>query len=140
MAKQVLNTLKLQIAGGAATPAPPLGPVLGQAGVNISDFVTKFNAGTQEMRGETVSVLMTVYADRTYDYILKSPPASSLLTKAAGIQKGSGVPNKKKAGSVTKAQVKEIAERKLPDLNAHDVEAAVKIVEGTARSMGIEVK
>ena len=140
MAKQVLKTLKLQIAGGAATPAPPLGPVLGQAGVNISDFVTKFNAGTLEMRGETVSVLMTVYADRTYDYILKSPPASSLLTKAAGIQKGSGVPNKKKAGSVTKAQVKEIAERKLPDLNAHDVEAAVKIVEGTARSMGIEVK
>ena len=139
MAKKISKTLKLQITGGTATPAPPLGPVLGQAGVNIGDFVTKFNAATQDSRGEKVSVVLTVYEDRTYDFVLKSPPASSLLTKAAGIQKGSGNPLKK-VGSVTKAQIKEIAERKMPDLNAHDIEAAMKIVEGTARSMGIDVK
>lgn len=139
MAKKISKTLKLQITGGTATPAPPLGPVLGQAGVNIGDFVTKFNAATQDSRGEKVSVVLTVYEDRTYDFVLKSPPASSLLTKAAGVPKGSGNPLKK-VGSVTKAQVREIAERKLPDLNAHDVEAAMKIIEGTARSMGIDVK
>ncbi len=139
MAKKISKTLKLQITGGTATPAPPLGPVLGQAGVNIGDFVTKFNAATQASRGEKVSVVLTVYEDRTYDFILKSPPASSLLTKAAGIQKGSGNPLKI-VGSVTKAQLKEIAERKMPDLNAHDIDAAMKIVAGTARSMGIEVK
>lgn len=125
--------------GGTATPAPPLGPVLGQAGVNIGDFVTKFNAATQDVRGEKVSVVLTVFEDRTYDFVLKSAPASSLLTKAAGIQKGSGNPLKI-VGSVTKAQVKEIAEKKLPDLNAHDIDAAMKIIEGTARSMGISVK
>ena len=139
MAKKISKTLKLQITGGTATPAPPLGPVLGQAGVNIGDFVTKFNAATQDVRGEKVSVVLTVFEDRTYDFVLKSAPASSLLTKAAGIQKGSGNPLKK-VGSVTKAQVREIAEKKLPDLNAHDIEAAMKIIEGTARSMGIDVK
>ena len=139
MAKKISKTLKLQIMGGTATPAPPLGPVLGQAGVNIGDFVTKFNAATQDVRGEKVSVVLTVFEDRTYDFVLKSAPASSLLTKAAGIQKGSGNPLKI-VGTVTKAQVKEIAEKKLPDLNAHDIDAAMKIIEGTARSMGISVK
>lgn len=139
MAKKISKTLKLQITGGTATPAPPLGPVLGQAGVNIGDFVTKFNAATQDVRGEKVSVVLTVFEDRTYDFVLKSAPASSLLTKAAGIQKGSGNPLKI-VGTVTKAQVKEIAEKKLPDLNAHDIDAAMKIIEGTARSMGISVK
>ncbi len=138
MAKKISKTLKLQITGGTATPAPPLGPVLGQAGVNIGDFVTKFNAATQDVRGEKVSVVLTVFEDRTYNFVLKSPPASSLLTKAAGIQKGSGNPLKK-VGSVTKKQIEEIAERKMPDLNAHDIKAAMKIIEGTARSMGIEV-
>mgnify|MGYP001602530911 FL=1 len=139
MAKKILKTLKLQAPAGAATPAPPLGPILGQAGVNIGDFVQKFNAATQEMRGDTVSVLVTVYEDRSYTFVLKSPPASSLLTKAAGISKGSGNPLKK-VGSITKAQLREIAERKMPDLNAHDIEAAMKIVAGSARSMGIDVK
>lgn len=139
MAKKILKTLKLQIAGGAATPAPPLGPALGQAGVNIGDFVTKFNAATQAMRGETVSVVLTVFEDRSYDFVLKSPPASSLLVKAAGVEKGSGNPLKP-VGSVTKAQVREIAERKMADLNAHDIDAAMKIIEGSARSMGIQVK
>ena len=138
MAKKISKTLKLQITGGTATPAPPLGPVLGQAGVNIGDFVTKFNAATQDVRGEKVSVVLTVFEDRTYNFVLKSPPASSLLTKAAGIQKGSGNPLKK-VGSITKKQIEEIAERKMPDLNAHDIKAAMKIIEGTARSMGIEV-
>lgn len=139
MAKKILKTLKLQAPAGAATPAPPLGPILGQAGVNIGDFVQKFNAATQEMRGDIVSVLVTVFEDRSYDFVLKSPPASSLLTKAAGISKGSGNPTKK-VGSITKAQLREIAERKMPDLNAHDIDAAMKIVAGSARSMGIDVK
>lgn len=139
MAKKILKTLKLQAPGGAATPAPPLGPILGQAGVNIGDFVQKFNAATQEMRGDTVSVLVTVFEDRSYDFILKSPPVASLLTKAAGIGKGSGNPTKK-VGSITKVQLREIAERKMPDLNAHDIDAAMKTVEGSARSMGIDVK
>jgi large subunit ribosomal protein L11 len=139
MAKKILKTLKLQIPGGTATPAPPLGPVLGQAGVNIGDFVTKFNAATQDMRGETVSVVLTVFDDRSFSFILKSPPASSLLAKAAGVPKGSGNPLKP-VGKVTKQQVREIAQRKMPDLNAHDIEAAMKIIEGSARSMGIEVR
>ncbi len=139
MAKKILKTLKLQAPAGAATPAPPLGPILGQAGVNIGDFVQKFNAATQEMRGDTVSVLVTVFEDRSYDFVLKSPPVSSLLTKAAGISKGSGNPLKK-VGSITKAQLREIAERKMPDLNAHDIDAAMKIVAGSARSMGVDVK
>lgn len=139
MAKKITKTLKLQIAGGTATPAPPLGPVLGQAGVNIGDFVTKFNAATQENRGEKVSVVLTVYEDRTFSFILKSPPVSSLLAKAAGVEKGSGNPLKP-VGKVTKQQIREIAERKMPDLNAHDIDAAMKTVEGSARSMGIEVR
>jgi large subunit ribosomal protein L11 len=139
MAKKIAKTLKLQIPGGTATPAPPLGPILGQAGVNIGDFVQKFNAATAEMRGETVSVVLTVFEDRTYDFILKSSPASSLLAKAAGVEKGSGNPLKP-VGSVTRAQVREIAEKKMADLNAHDINAAMKIIEGSARSMGIEVK
>ncbi len=139
MAKKVAKTLKLQARGGAATPAPPLGPILGQAGVNIGDFVQKFNAATQDMKGDTVSVVVTVYEDRSYDFVLKSPPAASLLTKAAGIEKGSGNPLKP-VGKVTKAQVREIAERKMADLNAHDINAAMKIIEGSARSMGIEVR
>ncbi len=139
MAKKITKTLKLQAPGGAATPAPPLGPILGQAGVNIGDFIQKFNAATAEMRGTTVSVVLTVYEDRTYDFILKSSPASSLLAKAAGVSKGSGNPLKK-VGSVTKAQVREIAETKMADLNAHDIDAAMKIIEGSARSMGIDVK
>jgi large subunit ribosomal protein L11 len=139
MAKKITKTLKLQAPGGAATPAPPLGPILGQAGVNIGDFVQKFNAATAEMRGSTVSVVLTVYEDRSYDFILKSSPASSLLTKAAGIAKGSGNPTKI-VGTVTKAQVREIAETKMADLNAHDIDAAMKIIEGSARSMGIAVK
>jgi large subunit ribosomal protein L11 len=139
MAKKILKTLKLQIPGGTATSAPPLGPVLGQAGVNIGDFVTKFNAATQDMRGETVSVVLTVFDDRSFSFILKSPPASSLLAKAAGVPKGSGNPLKP-VGKVTKQQVREIAQRKMPDLNAHDIEAAMKIIEGSARSMGIEVR
>jgi large subunit ribosomal protein L11 len=113
--------------------------VLGQAGVNIGDFVTKFNAATQDMRGETVSVVLTVFDDRSFSFILKSPPASSLLAKAAGVPKGSGNPLKP-VGKVTKQQVREIAQRKMPDLNAHDIEAAMKIIEGSARSMGIEVR
>lgn len=139
MAKKITKTLKLQAPGGAATPAPPLGPILGQAGVNIGDFVQKFNAATAEMRGTTVSVVLNVYEDRTYDFVLKSSPASSLLLKAAGIEKGSGNPLKI-VGTVTKAQVREIAEKKMADLNAHDIDAAMKIVEGSARSMGIQVK
>jgi large subunit ribosomal protein L11 len=139
MAKKITKTLKLQAPGGAATPAPPLGPILGQAGVNIGDFIQKFNAATAEMRGTTVSVVLTVYEDRTYDFILKSSPASSLLAKAAGIEKGSGNPTKK-VGSVTKAQIREIAETKMADLNAHDIEAAMRTIEGSARSMGIDVK
>ncbi len=139
MAKKITKTLKMQAPGGAATPAPPLGPILGQAGVNIGDFIQKFNAATAEMRGTTVSVVLTVYEDRTYDFILKSSPASSLLAKAAGVPKGSGNPLKK-VGSVTKAQIREIAETKMADLNAHDIDAAMKIIEGSARSMGIDVK
>lgn len=139
MAKKITKTIKLQAPGGAATPAPPLGPILGQAGVNIGDFVQKFNAATAEMRGTTVSVVLNVYEDRSYDFILKSSPASSLLTKAAGIEKGSGNPTKI-VGTVTKAQVREIAEKKMADLNAHDIDAAMKIIEGSARSMGIAVK
>lgn len=139
MAKKITKTIKLQAPGGAATPAPPLGPILGQAGVNIGDFVQKFNAATAEMRGQTVSVVLNVYEDRSYDFVLKSSPASSLLIKAAGIQKGSGNPTKI-VGTVTKAQVKEIAEKKMADLNAHDIDAAMKIIEGSARSMGIQMK
>lgn len=140
MAKKVTKKIKLQISAGKATPAPPLGPALGQAGVNIGDFVTKFNAATQKMIGDTVSVVVHVYEDRTFDFLIKTPPASSLIKKAAGVEKGSGKNAVTKAGKITKAQLREIAEKKLVDLNAHSVEQAMKIIEGTAKSMGIDVK
>lgn len=139
MAKNITKKIKLQAMGGMATPAPPLGPALGQAGVNISDFVQKFNAATAEMKGEKVGVKITVYEDRSYDFYVTTPPTTDLLLKAAGIEKGSGKPRTSKAGKVTRAQVQAIAERKMPDLNANTIEAAMKIVEGSARSAGIEV-
>ena len=140
MAKKVMKKIKVQIPGGQATPAPPLGPALGQAGINIGDFVNQFNEKTQEMRGDTVPVVISVYEDRSFDFVLKSPPASSLILKAIGKDKGSGEVPKKKVGTITKKQLEEIAERKKDDLNANDVDAAVKILAGTARSMGVDVK
>jgi large subunit ribosomal protein L11 len=140
MAKKVTGYVKLQIPAGKATPAPPVGPALGQAGVNIMDFCKTFNARTQAQEGLIIPVVITVYSDRSYTFITKTPPAAVLLLKAAGIQKGSGVPNRNKVGKVTKQQVEEIAKTKLPDLNAGSLEAAMRIVEGTARSMGIEVQ
>lgn len=139
MAKKVVGYIKLQITGGQATPAPPVGPALGQAGVNIMDFVKAFNARTANMMGTVVPVVITVYSDRSYTFITKTPPAPILLLKAAGVPKGSPKPNRDKVGKVTKAQVEEIAKVKMPDLNAASVEAAVRMIEGTARSMGIEV-
>jgi len=140
MAKKVMRRLKLAIEGGKANPAPPIGPALGQAKVNIGEFVTRFNEGTKEMSGELVPVVITVYEDRTFTLRFKSPPAAHLLLKAAGIEKGSGKSAQAKAGSVTRAQIKQIAEKKLKDLSANDVTAAMKIIEGSARSMGIDVK
>jgi large subunit ribosomal protein L11 len=140
MAKKITGMIKLQIPAGAATPAPPVGPALGQAGVNIMDFVKNFNARTAAQAGLIIPVVVTVYADRSYTFITKTPPAAILLRKAAGVEKGSGEPNKKKIGKVTQAQVEEIAKAKLPDLNAATLEAAVKTIEGTARSMGIEIQ
>ncbi len=125
--------------GAMATPAPPLGPALGQAGINISDFVQKFNAATQDQKGEKLGVKVVVYDDRSYDFRVTTPPVTSLLLKAAGIDKGSAKPRTSKAGKVTREQVRAIAERKMPDLNANDIDAAMKIVEGSARSAGIEV-
>ena len=139
MAK-IKTIIKLQIDGGRATPAPPVGPALGQHGLNIQDFVVKFNDATKDKMGEVVPVEITVYEDRTFTFKMKTPPAAFLLRKAAGIEKGSGEPNKKKVGKVTKQQIKEIAEKKMVDLNANDVEGAIKIIEGTARNMGIEIK
>jgi len=140
MAKKVTGQIKLQIPAGAATPAPPVGPALGQAGVNIMAFVKDFNARTASQAGMIIPVVITVYSDRSYTFITKTPPAPILLKKAAGIDKGSGEPNRNKIGKVTKAQVEEIAKTKLPDLNAASLEAAIRIIEGTARSMGIEVQ
>ena len=140
MAKKITKKVKLRAPAGKATPAPPLGPALGQAGVNIGDFVTKFNAATQSMLGDIVGVQLTVYDDRTYDFVIKTPPVSSLIFKAAGIEKGSGKPNLSKAGSITTAQLRAIAEKKMPDLNAKDIEGAMKIVAGSARQAGIEIK
>ena len=140
MAKKVIGQIKLQIPAGAATPAPPVGPALGQAGVNIMDFCKNFNARTSSQPGMIIPVVITVFADRSYTFITKTPPAAVLLRKAAGVEKGSGEPNKKKVGRVTRAQVEEIAKTKLPDLNAASFEAAVRIIEGTARSMGLEVQ
>lgn len=140
MAKKITKKVKIQVPAGKATPAPPLGPALGQAGVNIGDFVTKFNAATQSMIGDTVGVVLTVYEDRSYDFIVKTPPVAGLIFKAAGVSKGSGKPNTSKAGSITQAQLREIAEKKMPDLNAKDIEGAMKIVAGSARQAGIEIK
>jgi large subunit ribosomal protein L11 len=137
--KKIMTLIKLQIPAGAANPSPPVGPALGQHGVNIMDFCKAFNARTQEDTGTVIPVVITVYADRTYSFITKTPPAAVLLKKAAGIAKGSGEPNRDKVGKVTRTQVEEIAQTKMPDLNAGSLEAAMRIVEGTARSMGIEV-
>jgi large subunit ribosomal protein L11 len=139
VAKKVVGSIKLQIPGGAANPSPPVGPALGQRGVNIMEFCKAFNAQTQNMQGLVVPVIVTVYADRSFTFITKSPPASILLLRAAGIEKGSPMPNKNKVGKVTRAQVEEIAKTKLKDLTAADLAAAVNTVSGTARSMGIEV-
>lgn len=140
MAKKVEKQLKLQIPGGAATPAPPVGPALGQAGINIGEFVTKFNEATAERRGEIVPVIIRVYDDRSYDFILKRPPASFLIKKKLNLKSGSGKNKTKKVGTLTQAQLREIAEEKMEDLSANDVEAAMKIIAGSARSMGVEVK
>jgi large subunit ribosomal protein L11 len=140
MAKKITGYVKLQIPAGEATPAPPVGPALGQQGVNIMDFCKNFNAKTASQKGLIIPVVITVYADRSYTFITKTPPASILLLKAAGVAKGSGTPNKQKVGKVTKVQVEEIARTKMPDLNAADLAAAIRVVEGTARSMGIEVE
>ena len=140
MAKAILTKIKLQVAGGQATPAPPVGPALGQHGVNIGAFVSQFNERTKDAGGTTIPVEVTVYADRTFTFITKSPPAAVLLKQAAGIAKGSGVPHKEKVGTVTRDQVREIAKLKEEDLNAGSIEAAMRIIEGTARSMGITVE
>lgn len=140
MAKAIKTIIKLQIPAGKATPAPPVGTALGPHGVNIGDFVKKYNDATGKMEGEIVPVEITVYEDRSFDFKLKTPPASDMLRKAAAIEKGSGEPNKKKVGKVTREDIRKIAERKMEDLNAESIEAAEKIIEGTARSMGIEVK
>jgi large subunit ribosomal protein L11 len=140
MAKKVVGQIKLQIPAGKANPSPPVGPALGQQGVNIMEFCKAYNARTQDQEGLIIPVIITVYADRSFTFITKTPPASVLLLKAAKIPKGSGVPNKEKVGKVTKAQVEEIAKIKMPDLNACNIEGAMRIIEGTARSMGLEVK
>jgi large subunit ribosomal protein L11 len=137
--KKVAQILKLQITGGQATPAPPVGPALGQAGINIMDFCKQYNTATQNQTGTVVPVEITVYEDRSFTFVTKTPPAAVLLRQKAGVDKGSAEPNRTKVATVTKDQVREIAELKMPDLNANDVEAAMKIVEGTARSMGITV-
>lgn len=140
MAKEVSAQIKLQVPAGKANPAPPIGPSLGQHGVNIMEFCKQFNARTQKEGDSIIPVIITVYKDRTFTFILKTPPASDLLKKAAGIIKGSGVPHKDKVGKVTKAQVREIAQKKMADLNAADLEGAIKIIEGTARSMGVAIQ
>lgn len=140
MAKKVLTQIKLQIMGGAANPAPPVGPALGQHGVNIQGFCKEFNDKTQDKKGEVVPVIITVYADRSFSFIMKTPPVAELIKKAAKIQKGSGKPLQEKVGKITKAQVKEIAEKKMPDLNAKDLPGAMKMVEGTAKQMGVTVE
>jgi large subunit ribosomal protein L11 len=140
MAKKVVAQVKLQCPAGAANPSPPVGPALGQHGVNIMEFCKAFNARTQDQQGLIIPALITVYSDRTFTFILKTPPAAVLLKRAAKLAKGSGEPNKTKVGKVSRAQVREIAEIKMPDINANDIEAAMRIVEGTARSMGIEVE
>ncbi|MBA2794112.1 MAG: 50S ribosomal protein L11 [Thermoleophilaceae bacterium] len=139
MAKKVLTLIKLQVPGGAANPAPPVGPALGQHGVNIMEFTKAFNAQTQNDAGTIIPVVITVYEDRSFTFVTKTPPAAVLIKQAIGLEKGSGEPNREKVGTITRAQVREIAEKKMPDLNANDVDAAQKIIEGTARSMGVVV-
>lgn len=139
MAKKVVTQIKLQCPAGGANPAPPIGPALGQHGVNIMEFCKQYNAATQKDAGLIIPVIITVYSDRSFSFVLKTPPASILLCKAAGIPKGSGVPNKNKVGKVSKKQVEDIAKQKMPDLNCYDLDAAVKIIAGTARNMGIDI-
>ena len=139
MAKKIKTQIKLQIPAGKANPAPPVGPALCQHGLNIAEFCQKFNAATASLGGDITPVVITVYEDRSYDFVLKTPPAAELLKKAAGIQKGSGKPLTEKIGKVTRAQIREIAEKKLTDLNTADIEAAMRTIEGTARQMGLEV-
>jgi large subunit ribosomal protein L11 len=140
MAKKITKKIKLQIPAAKATPAPPLGPALGQAGINIAEFCQKFNALTEKMIGETVGVSISVFEDRTYDIKIKTPPTTGLILKAIGVEKGSSKPNVSKAGKITEAQLKEIAEKKMPDLNAKDIEGAMKTIEGSARSAGITIE
>ena len=140
MPKLVKTIIKLQIPAGAANPAPPVGPALGQHGLNIQEFCARFNEATKDKMGDIIPVEIKVFEDRTYDFVLKTPPAAELLKKAAGIAKGSGKPLQEKVGKVTKAQIREIAEKKLPDLNTDNIEAAMKIIEGTARQMGLTVE
>ena len=140
MAKKLLTKIKLQIPGGAANPAPPVGPALGQHGVNIQSFCKEFNDKTKDKKGEVVPVVISVFEDRSFTFIMKTPPVSDLIKKAAGIQKGSGKPLQEKVGKITKAQVRQIAEKKMPDLNTTDVEAAMRMVEGTARQMGVTIE
>ncbi|MCH8250867.1 MAG: 50S ribosomal protein L11 [Planctomycetes bacterium] len=137
--RELVSTIRLQAPGGQATPAPPIGPALGQHGVNIGQFVQQFNAETHALNGMTVTVVISVFSDRSYTFEVKSPPAAVLLKEAAKVAKGSGVPNKEMVGTITKAQLREVAQKKLPDLNAYTIESAERIVAGTARSMGIEV-
>ena len=140
MAKKIKTVVKLQIPAGKATPAPPIGPALGQHGVNIGEFVSKFNEATKEKGSDIIPVEISIYEDRTFSFKMKTPPASDLLRKAAGVEKGSGKTPASKAGKITRAKLKEIAERKMEDLNANDVDAAMKIIEGTARSMGVTIE
>lgn len=140
MAKKVVRLVKLQIPAGKANPAPPVGPTLGGAGVNIGEFVKRFNDVTKEMGNNIVPVVISVYDDRTFDFITKTPPTASLILKAVGLEKGSGTPNTAKVGKITKAQVKAIAEQKMPDLNAKDIEGAMRMVEGSCKALSIEVK
>lgn len=140
MAKKLVTQIKLQIIGGGANPAPPVGPALGQHGLNIQDFCTQFNNATADKKGEVVPVVISVYEDRSFDFITKVAPASALIKKAAGLKSGSGNPLKDKVGKITKAQLKEIAEKKMPDLNANDIDAAMNIIAGTARQMGVQIE
>ena len=140
MAKKIVKKIKIIANGGAAAMTPAMGQVLGPAGINIGEFIKRFNDASKDMRGDLVPAVISVYEDRSYDFILKTPPVSSLILKALGKEKGSGKPNTSKVGTLTKAQVQEIAEKKMPDLNAHDMDQAVKIVAGSARSMGVDVK
>ncbi len=139
MAKKVIAEVKLQLPAGEASPAPPVGPALGQHGVNIMEFVKAFNAATADKKGLVIPVVITIYADRSFTFIMKTPPASVLIKKAAGIQKGASQPRKEKVGKITREQLRQIAETKMQDLNCYDIEAAMRIVEGTARNMGVEV-